>query len=1119
MAKAPKQSLSIPSAETLANNVEISRQFLRSVRLDADLGRMDALDGYIFQGSARAALESMAKQVLSTQQRAFTWTGPYGGGKSSLALALASLVSNDGKLRAKARKVLHVEPASAIAKAFPPGKNGWTVVPVVGRRAPVGDCIWQALQHATGSKARTRGKSSVLAALVSAAEQAETNGVLLIIDELGKFLEAAALNGDDVFFYQELAEAASRTKGRLVVVGILHQAFEAYATRLGRDAREEWAKVQGRFIDIPLIAGTDEVVELVGRAITVSRPVVGQDQLVELSENVAMSMKKRRPGSPASLAESLRRCWPLHPATAALLGPVSRRRFGQNERGTFGFLASKEPLGFHEFLHCAPPRWQSMFTPARYWEYLAANLELAILASADGHRWAMSSEAVARAEAKGNPLHVELTKTVAVIDLFRNGSGLAPDQTTLLCTLPEIPERDVRSAMEDLARWSILIFRKHLDAWGIYAGSDFDIDAAVTRARSELAELDTNRVAALADLQPVVAKRLYYETGTLRWLTRSLVSGRDLGLYVRGYRPANGSSGEFLLVLPEPERSARDLEAAVRATVQQQCEGLLIGVPTDVPGLLDTALEVMSLERVFMTSPELEGDLVARREIESRMTAAKVALGEALREAFASARWFERGRKYEGKDATLPKISSEVAGRIYAHAPHLFSELLNRDRPSSSAVKARRDLLYRMMKSADEENLGYKSFSADAGLYYTLLRSTGLHGKGSDSWTFQAPSESIDADGRAESLLPIWSCTLRLLENAKASVTLHDIYSRWQAPPFGVRGGVCPVLAAAFFLANRQRIAVYIENVFIPELTEAQIDEWMQDEHRVAFRLIDLGIEETGFLTGLAGVAAAAIGRTVAPEALDVARSLVSAVVSMPGWSRRTTSLSEPAQLLRNLLLRAHDPNRLVFSDLPATMQKQGKELIDTVATVLAELQDAYSSVLGGVEKSLFKSLDHSDSESLDLLRARAATIAGISGDFQVNAFIGRLAIYTGALSDVEGLVGLAANRSPREFVDRDIDAAVLKLGEWAHQFRRVETMASLRGRTERRRALGLVFGGSAGRVVSTDVEVADRDTERIDVLAKEFLAVAAGQRREVALAALAEVGVHLAQQEKEMTS
>ena len=82
----------------MASVVEISRQFLRSVRIDTDFGREDALSGYVCQGTARTLLESMARQLTDTKQRAFTWTGPYGGGKSTLALMLCSLVGPSGRL-------------------------------------------------------------------------------------------------------------------------------------------------------------------------------------------------------------------------------------------------------------------------------------------------------------------------------------------------------------------------------------------------------------------------------------------------------------------------------------------------------------------------------------------------------------------------------------------------------------------------------------------------------------------------------------------------------------------------------------------------------------------------------------------------------------------------------------------------------------------------------------------------------------------------------------------------------------------------------------------------------------------------------------------------------------
>ena len=73
-------------------------------------------------------------------------------------------------------------------------------------------------------------------------------GILLIVDELGKFLEYGATNPDqgDVFVLQELAEAATRSRRPFLFVTILHQAIDRYAEHMSAGRRAEWAKVQGQ---------------------------------------------------------------------------------------------------------------------------------------------------------------------------------------------------------------------------------------------------------------------------------------------------------------------------------------------------------------------------------------------------------------------------------------------------------------------------------------------------------------------------------------------------------------------------------------------------------------------------------------------------------------------------------------------------------------------------------------------------------------------------------------------------------------------------------------------------------------------------------------------------------
>lgn len=452
----------------LSDIVHVARRFQRSVRVDADLGMAGALNGFVCHGSSKVALETMAKLMVETEQRAFTWTGPYGGGKSSLALALCSLIGGDPKRRKRARLILGCLPD--FARAFPVGREGWLVVPLVGRRGNPIEDLRTAIAvsvAAEGGVPKTRRRKvcksgrDVIERLQSEAAARPRGGVLIVLDEMGKFLDGATGEGVDIHFFQDLAEAAGRCQGRLVVLGILHQAFEQYALPLGRDVQDEWAKIQGRYVDIPIVTAIDEVIDLVGRAIVSESE---HPDSMTIAESVAGSIRRRRPGSPDDLAARLDACWPLHPVTATLLGPVSRRRFGQNERSTFGFLGSSEPEGFQEFLRTVPAASGETYDPARLWEYLRINLEPTILASPDGHRWAQGAEAIERCEARGSLLHIRLAKTIAVIDLFRNGSGLMPERAVLRASLDDVVECLVDQVLEDLESWSVVIFRKHLDA-------------------------------------------------------------------------------------------------------------------------------------------------------------------------------------------------------------------------------------------------------------------------------------------------------------------------------------------------------------------------------------------------------------------------------------------------------------------------------------------------------------------------------------------------------------------------------------------------------------------------------------------------------------------------------
>ncbi|AXI01653.1 ATP-binding protein [Aquirhabdus parva] len=1093
--------------KNLSDVVSVQRHFLRSVRIDMDFGRVDAIEGYILQASAKHLLEITGNHLSLTQQRAFTWTGPYGGGKSLLALTLASLAGGSKETRKIASKTLG--DINQGIKQFFDSDKPWIVIPIVGKRAPIEVQIASSLDHVCNeSKIFQDSEQPVIARLLDLAENTSENaGVLLIIDELGKSLEHAAYTGEDIGFYQTLAEAAARCKGNLVVIGVLHQSFEQYASRLGFAAQQDWAKVQGRYVDIPLVAGTDETVSLIGQAINTNLDHPNSSQT---ADQIAKVILKRRPSAAPNIAQLLDSCWPLHPVTAAMLGPASKKKFGQNERSVFSFLASAEPLGFSEVIKGINSKDSTYYWPHQFWDYLQVNFEPAILASVDGHRWSLSVDAIERAEAIFSTLHVNLVKTVALIEILRNGSGLAAENQLLTYCIHTLTEDQTKEALSELALASILIFRKHTDSWAVYAGSDFDIEAAVHEALLTIGVPDLSKIRNFLELSPITARKHYWETGAMRWLSRSIFLEPDAVKNIERFNASGSSCGEFMLVIPnviENKNNQFVLEEKVAKTATKK--GILIGVPKNGEIIFRLLEELTALHFVRDNSLKLHSDSVAMREVTARIQAVKIALADELRQAFNDAQWSWNDVVNSGG---LSRIASEIADHTYKHSPKVISELVNRNALSTSAVKAQKDLLRAMLLNSHLENLGFDTMSAAAGLYRTTIKALGIHREIDGIWNIFEPKESPNSS----SAIQLWNSTKKLVQRSKNLIKLSDLYDVWSKPPYGVKNGLLPIFALSFYLANKQHLAVYTDGMFSPDLTEASLDEWLQDPRRISWRYVELQSSEKQILTQLARSLTEQLKRPIDTDPLDSARALVSIVYGIPAWTRRTDKLTKETKTIRNLLLHASDPHKVLFVDIPTALNSTDAHFITSkISMITAELVNAFELRLRDIERNLFIALD----QDLDLesLNHRGSIVSGVGADFKLEAFATRLSTYTGKIEEIESLLMLATSKSSKDWTDHDLDAGEVQLLSWSSAFRRLEVLANLRERAPTRRAIGVVFGNK--KTITGSFDVSEKDTLKIQLLSEQLLKSLdnGDYKREIFLAALVEAGTKVIQELKQV--
>src|SRR5665213_1404470 len=198
---------------------KIHERFTRSANIRLDWQKSDFLNDYLLTPTGEAIATRIAEGLGDgSVQRAWSITGPYGSGKSSFALFLADLLCN--------AKSLH-EGSERIRRKTRIEKKKLFPILLVGKRerldkgvlngvaesvAPLSSALSRELKKLAGKSNFGNELSDVFKKIIAAAKKAGYSGILLMLDELGKYLEHAAMHPDnDLFILQELAEIAARS--------------------------------------------------------------------------------------------------------------------------------------------------------------------------------------------------------------------------------------------------------------------------------------------------------------------------------------------------------------------------------------------------------------------------------------------------------------------------------------------------------------------------------------------------------------------------------------------------------------------------------------------------------------------------------------------------------------------------------------------------------------------------------------------------------------------------------------------------------------------------------------------------------------------------------------------
>src|SRR5690348_7747714 len=122
-----------------------------------------------------------------------------------------------------------------------------------------------------------------------------------------------------------------------------------------------------------------------------------------------------------------------------------------------------------------------------------------------------------------------------------------------------------------------------------------------------------------------------------------------------------------------------------------------------------------------------------------------------------------------------------------------------------------------------------------------------------------------------------------------------------------------PVLALARLLASRSEWAFYLEGQYQPEVDEVFFDRLLQDPSAVGARRLKRQGEHVGYMSSVRE----GLNLPETATALETASAVFRRFAALPEYSRRTSGLSPMAVTVRDVVIRADDPEALLFADLP----------------------------------------------------------------------------------------------------------------------------------------------------------------------------------------------------------
>ena len=1043
---------------SLIDKVLINEQFAQSINVERDESSLKRIEAYVPTAVSKKALTSFISASKNDEyQKAWSFIGPYGSGKSFFAVYLSALLSNDKDAITRAAQLKLQEFDAELAKEFKglvKGNKGYLKILISGSVEPIEIKIYEALVKTIEergfsnilieNKVKPNPTSSDVLTLLTELQNhlaSDTNysGLILVIDELGKFVQFAGRNKNqgDLFLLQQLAEnTALAHQCPFNLIAMLHQSLDVYAKDLDEETKNEWKKIQGRFNEISFVESPEQSIRILAQAI--QQNFTGAE-IKKVDSNISHILKSLEnenalpPGMHLKESkEVFQNCYPLHPAAAALL-PILSQRIGQNERTMFSYLGSQHEFGFKEFLE--KKELGDFIMPHDLFDYFVTNQTSYISDHSSSQQWLEVSDALHHLGDTRESL-TNLVKTVGIISIVGKRGGLLAKQGVLQTIFgPEVLHKELTSLKEK----RLIKYSDFSETYKVWEGSDIDVESEL---KHELAQLESISAAEelnnLAPLNPLIAMKHSIENGLLRYFEMEYMDENKLAVY-----ETTSKSPKLIVLLKGRNFKKDEYEKLLKKASKQD-----VFVEVDATKYLMPMIEkFVAYNNLSNKLNQDNSDRVGRREVMLKLDECEMAINSEIKNKInpIDSNYFWQGKKLEIKSAReLQNELSKILDSIYTKAPKVFNELINRDALSSQGASARVKLLKAMLEEKTAKNLGFAEdlFPPEKSIFNALFQNFDLHQEAEGQFKFIFPKEDSE-------IFPVFKAIESFIEASQEPVAYQELKDLMAAPPYGIKEGLMPLIFMAFYFARENNIALYEDNIFRPYMDVEAIERFSKKTNAFSFQLFNFQTQQE-LINRYGNILLKDDSKT---NTLTLVKEISKIMRFLPAFVKNTRlKLSNEAIKFRTAFATSKSPQDLLTKDIPNALgykeEMQDAELAEfsnKFDKVLSEFKSCYELLLKE-QLTKFNQAFEYESQNLKSFRENVFTdyadLEEYSVDPDVKNFIRK--INQKEIEDqmwFESLLSFLVKRHPEKWEDEDLATSEFGLRKISDKLRELRKL------------------------------------------------------------------------------